>query len=139
MAWGSVTVEGKSDRARCPSVRAPPEWGATWVSGMEWSSESWPVSIKPARRAVSSGARGGVWPACSCGSLGLARAPELGDDRVQAAALDVLHHVEVDALVFADAMDGDDVGVVQPSGRLSLSLETKDIFRQTGERSTARL
>lgn len=33
--------------------------------------------------------------------------------RVQRAARDVLHHHEVDALLFADVVDGDDIGMIE--------------------------
>ena len=78
---------------------------------------------------VGLGGRIDGWPGHLSGTS------ELGDDCVEAAALDKLHHVEVNALVFAHTVDGDDVGVVQPGGRLSLSFETKNVF---GKQESAR-
>ena len=48
---------------------------------------------------------------------------ELVEDRCQAAALDKLHGVVVNALIAADTEDGHDVGMVQLRGGLSLDLE----------------
>ncbi len=42
---------------------------------------------------------------------------------VESLALDVLHHVEGEPLVVADSVNGNDVGMVQPSDRLRLALE----------------
>jgi len=45
------------------------------------------------------------------------------DDPVQSLALDVLHDVVVEAVALADAVDLDDVGVVQPACQPGLALE----------------
>ena len=81
-----------------------------------------------------------VWPAWACSSdlRPCSRLPELDDDRIKTLARDVLHHVEVNALVFADAVDWHDVGVVQPGGGLGLALETQNIFRRDQSASRAR-
>ena len=48
---------------------------------------------------------------------------ELVEDLIKAQARDELHDVVVQAVLFADAEDRDDVGVVQPGGRPGLALE----------------
>ena len=51
-------------------------------------------------------------------------AAQLGDDRVQALALDELHDVIGQPVCLADTEDRHDVGVVQLGRRLRLTLET---------------
>ena len=45
----------------------------------------------------------------------------------QGLPFDILHRVEVDAALGADAEDRDDVGVVQVGGRLRLILEALEL------------
>ena len=49
------------------------------------------------------------------------------DDAVQRLPVDELHRIVVDAAFHADGEDGDDVRMVQLSGRLGLVLETGDL------------
>ena len=54
-----------------------------------------------------------------------AQAAHVFQDGVEALALDELHRVEIRAVVFAAAVDGDDVGMVQPAGDLGLAAEAR--------------
>ena len=49
--------------------------------------------------------------------------PQLGDDRSQGLALDVLHCVIMDTAIAADSMDRNEVGVVEVGRSLGLVLE----------------
>ena len=57
------------------------------------------------------------------GSGPVAEPPQLGDDQVQALALDELHGIEADIAVLADLEDRHDVGVVQPGRGAGLAAE----------------
>ena len=60
---------------------------------------------------------------------GFTRSAQLGDDAVEAGSLDILHDVIGVSILVADAEDGDDVGMVQPRGRLGFPLEPPDLVR----------
>src|SRR6266542_4292562 len=51
------------------------------------------------------------------------QALQLLQDHLQPQALDELHHIVMQALLLADAVDGDDVGVMEPGHRAGLALE----------------
>ena len=78
-----------------------------------------------------------VWPAALMRDrlrrAGIAQLLQLGQHRVQALALDELHHIIMRSLMLADAEDRHDVGVVQPRGRAGLALEAADLLG-VGER-----
>jgi hypothetical protein len=50
------------------------------------------------------------------------------EDHVQPLAVNQLHDVIVQAVLFADAENGDDVGVVQAGGGLGLAVEALDVL-----------
>ena len=54
----------------------------------------------------------------------LAKFPQVVQDQVQPVTLDVLHHVEVNAVMLADAVDRYDPGVVQAHRGAGLQLES---------------
>ena len=58
-----------------------------------------------------------------------AQALQLAENFVEALTRDELHDVVVNALVLADAVHRDDVGVVQPCRRAGLTLEANGVLR----------
>ena len=60
------------------------------------------------------------------------RRPQLGQHGVEAAAFDVLHHVEMPALVFAHTEDRHDVRVMEPGRRLRLAAKALQRPRRRG-------
>ena len=66
----------------------------------------------------------------------VAEPPQLGDDRVQALALDKLHGVITDIAILADFVHGHDVGVMQSSG--GAGLPAKPFLDQRVARHVAR-